>query len=254
LLNFEELRVRDIEIATRVPKKFRFPLFSKCVRVLDMISFSKDLVRLSWYVGEKFLRDLRAKEEFPTRVLESVEAVARFLVSQARDLERGPEAARREAREQVPADRVKDPSAVARELRWRARLALEWESDLESADGPKSAAEGSDRSTKRNRPTDDKWEVDAQFRNFQPKAWQFADRKSEQRTERKYKARPMTDNELLKGEWLEDVAGMEVGSSEEVTITSRKMVTTKVRKTMSGIERQRVESVIEKWEWTKSGE
>jgi hypothetical protein len=26
---FEEIRVRNIEIATQVPKKFRFPMFSK---------------------------------------------------------------------------------------------------------------------------------------------------------------------------------------------------------------------------------
>ena len=54
-----ELRVREIEIATHVPKRFRYPHFTK----------------LCWYAAEKYLRDLKAREEFQPRVLESIEAL-----------------------------------------------------------------------------------------------------------------------------------------------------------------------------------
>lgn len=222
--------------------------------------------RLSWYVGEKFLRDLRAKEEFSTRVLESIEAVACFLVSQAREIERGSEAARREAKEQVPADRVKDPSAIARELRWRVRAALGVESDGEDAgttprasSSSSLASEAPSRGVKRRRPAEDGGAhlhhhhhavPDAQpFRNFQPKPWECVERKSEQRTERTvHRVRP-GDGELLeKAGWL--AAEVEAaGAGAVATVSARHVVTTKVRRTGRGLERQRVESVLEKWDW-----
>ncbi|KIM31038.1 hypothetical protein M408DRAFT_327932 [Serendipita vermifera MAFF 305830] len=110
-----QLRVRDIEIRTKVPKKFRFPLFTK----------------LCWYVGERYCRDLKSKEEFSPRILKSLDALAGFLVSEARTIERGSEVAKKEARENVPADRVKDASLLARELRWRVRSAAGVDSDVE---------------------------------------------------------------------------------------------------------------------------
>jgi len=127
---FTELRVRDIEIRTRVPKKFRFPLFNKYV-LSSCASLSNRYYRLCWYVGERYCRDLKNKEEFSPRVLKSLDALAGFLVSEARTLERGSEIAKKEARESVPADRVKDPSLLARELRWRVRNAAGVDSDAE---------------------------------------------------------------------------------------------------------------------------
>ena len=85
--------------------------------------------RLCWYAGEKYLRDLKAKEEFSQRILDSVEVLAEFLVAEARVMEKGTDHAKREAKEQVPGDRVKDAPAMARELRWRVRLAGGYESD-----------------------------------------------------------------------------------------------------------------------------
>jgi hypothetical protein len=82
-------------------------------------------------VGERYCRDLKSKEEFSPRVLKSLDALAGFLVSEARTLERGSEIAKKEARENVPADRVKDPSLLARELRWRVRNAAGVDSDTE---------------------------------------------------------------------------------------------------------------------------
>ena len=80
--------------------------------------------RLCWYVGERYLKDLKAKEEFSPRILESIESLAQFLVNEARLMERPVDSSsKREAKDMVPADKVKDPCALARELRWRVRLA-----------------------------------------------------------------------------------------------------------------------------------
>ena len=75
------------------------------------------MCRLCWYAAEKYLRDLKGKEEFPPRVLEGIEALADFLVSEARTMERGSDSAKRQAKEDVPGDRIKDAPALARELR-----------------------------------------------------------------------------------------------------------------------------------------
>jgi hypothetical protein len=265
--------VRDIEITTRVPKKFRFPFFTKYVLLALTDLFINGLIfigRLSWYVGEKCLRDLRAKEDFSMRVLESIEMVACFLVSQAREIERGSDSAKREAKEAVPSDRVKDASAVARELRWRVRLALGWGSDGETADGDgehvdrKEGADGPvHRGGKRRRgPERDETVADVdlaegsmplqqRFRHFQPKAWESVERTSEQRSEQRFTARPGDSDNILKAGWTDGVpAGSNSsGSQDAVTITSRQVVTTKVRKTETGLERQRVESVLERWDW-----
>ncbi|KAI0028349.1 hypothetical protein K488DRAFT_80716 [Vararia minispora EC-137] len=231
-----QLRVREIEIATRVPKKFRFPLFT----------------RLSWYVGEKFLRDLKAREEFSTRILESMQAVAAFLVSQARDIEHGSEAARREAKEQIPSDRVRDPSALARELRWRVRHALHLDSDSDGVDASKSSADVSAKGRKRGRLAEDEGQEGVHFKNFQPKAWQRVRRTSERKKECKSQARSEMEDGVLTEDWLENVIGNGVAAMNEVTVTSRHVVTTKVRRTVSGLERQRIESVLEKWEWPEA--
>ena len=64
-------------------------------------------------------------------MLDSVEALADFLVAEARTIERGTEQAKRVAKEEVPGDRVKDAPALARELRWRVRAANGWGSEDE---------------------------------------------------------------------------------------------------------------------------
>ncbi|QRV86082.1 JmjC domain, hydroxylase [Ceratobasidium sp. AG-Ba] len=109
-----QLRVRDIEISTRVPRKFCFPFFTK----------------MCWYAAEKYVKDLKAKEDFSPRVLEGLAALANFLVGEARSIERG---TGKEAKEQVPGDRIKEPCALARELRWRVRNARGIDSDTEGA-------------------------------------------------------------------------------------------------------------------------
>ncbi|KAG8959428.1 JmjC domain-containing histone demethylation protein 1 [Tulasnella sp. 419] len=174
-----QLRVRQIEINTKVPKKFRFPFFQK----------------LCWYIAEKYNRDLKAKEEFPPRVLEGLRSLADFLVSEARLLEgrgNGNENLRREAKEHVPGDKVKDAPALAREFRWRVRLLLDGESGDEvpkakNADRSRNGTPSYAKNTKRRRvarsgstPEEEEHgegtmakrsKRDGMFKNFEPKTW-----------------------------------------------------------------------------------
>ncbi|KII88859.1 hypothetical protein PLICRDRAFT_40504 [Plicaturopsis crispa FD-325 SS-3] len=226
-----QLRVRDIEIATRVPNKFRFPFFSK----------------LCWYAGDKYLRDLKAKEEFSPRVLESIELLANFLVSEARNIERGTEHAKKETKDQVPGDRVKDPAAVARELRWRARLAAGHDSDDESSGAQKEGLNG----TAHKRRRVDIEEHTAKFKNFVPKQWPRVAEREPQIETKISRAQKPADEQMLDEHWLEWKDAFDDG--EEVTVTRRRDVVVKVRRTgKGGVERQRVERVLEEWTWDEA--
>ncbi|KAG6901498.1 hypothetical protein C0995_011093 [Termitomyces sp. Mi166 len=226
----KQLRVRNIEIATHVPRKFRFPMFTKLTPL-----------------GDKILRDLKSASgvSLSDRVVESLSQLADFLVSEVRMLERGNEAAKKEAREQIPADRVKDAAAMARELRWRLRLAGGNTSEDEgSQNSGKTKANGS----KRKRPTslsplDDSGEP---FRNFRPKLWdKVVETSAEPETRSEKRRRPENEN------WAEGWGrfdGEEVGEDMgEVRIQRHSIV--KVRRTATGLERHRIERVVEEWKW-----
>lgn len=145
--------------------------------------------RICWYAADKYVRDLKAKEEFSSRVLEGLAALASFLVSEARSIERG---TGKDTREQVPGDRVRDPGALARELRWRVRNARGLDSDGEG--GPPTPVSGNGTTSKRKRVEEttanvpvpvvpkaegeDKAkqngatpELPVSFRNFLPRLW-----------------------------------------------------------------------------------
>ncbi|KAI0646748.1 Clavaminate synthase-like protein [Trametes meyenii] len=236
-----QIRVREIEIATHVPKKFRFPHFSRRV--------------LCWYAGEKYLRDLKAKEEFSLRVLESVEALAEFLVAESRTIERGTDPAKRQAKEEVPGDRIKDAPALARELRWRVRHAAGYSSDDDSRSSrrTKSAVNGEANGVgnKRKRiamdSSDDSLEL---FRNFKRPSW---DRVDEQPTAKESWTvrvrRPNTKSQDWLKEWVDGSGGAEAGDGDEAHVERKRDVIIKVRKTAKGLERQRVERVLEEWMW-----
>ncbi|EPT01807.1 hypothetical protein FOMPIDRAFT_152091 [Fomitopsis schrenkii] len=237
-----QLKVREIEINTHVPKKFRFPHF----------------VKLCWYAAEKYLRDLKAKEEFSSRVLESVEVLANFLVAEARAIERGSDHAKREAKEQVPNDRVKDAPALARELRWRVRLARGEPSDdegrghrklIKSTGSVDSLSNGAGTKRKRSPVAEDA----AMFRNFTPRQWERVINEPVHRESRVVKAgRPAPNGEDWKTRWAEwngDDDGKAEEGAQEAHVERRKDVIVKVRKTEKGIERQRVERVVEMWVW-----
>jgi hypothetical protein len=202
--------------------------------------------RLCWYVGDKYLRDLKGKEEFPHRVLKSVESLADFLVSEARIMERGSDAAKKEAREQVPGDRVKDAPALARELRWRVRQASGDLSDDDGESTVKSKVNGVKRKLEDEQTT-------GLFRHFQPRKWDWInDLPTEEENRRVANKRPTS----LEG-WMEDGLDKpehETGELDEADLCQKRTVIVKIRKTENGIERQRVERVLEQWSWcdTKS--
>jgi hypothetical protein len=206
--------------------------------------------RLCWYAAEKYLRDLKAKEEFSPRVLSSVEALADFLISEVRTMERGSEPARREAREQVPADRVKDAPSLARELRWRTRLAEGYNSDDDGSGRRRGRQEnGSNHKRKREDAGRDE-ETRPLFRNFQPKGWEIVSEEQLATETLVVKmAKPVEGQKL--DEVLADWSGGPQGVSdgEEVDVQRRKDVVMKYRRTARGIQRQRIERVWEEWAW-----
>src|ERR1700761_2249215 len=142
-----------------------------------MQSLTMYLNRLCWYVAEKYLRDLKAKEDLPTRVMESIEALAIFLVSEIHTIERGSESGRREAKDMVPSDKVKDPHATARELRWRARLALGGHSGDEGKSKPKISHTVNGSNKRKREAEDAKQSAEPEhiravtYKHFKPRDW-----------------------------------------------------------------------------------
>lgn len=210
------------------------------------------MTRLCWYVGERFYRDLKAKEEFSMRIIEGMSALADFLVGQVRIMEGGSEQARREAREQVPADRVKDAAVVARELRWRVRLAMGTPSD---AEGPKKgAAHGvfsGMKKRKRESPADARDAI--LFRHFLPKIWDRVEREMEGGERKSMRVRRPDDEALMRmlagTETMEDV-------EEEACVESRGESVRRIRRyEVDGalvVERQVVRLSVSRWTWPPS--
>lgn len=189
--------MRDIEIATRVPKKFRFPMFQRLVpEVFGFFTKERSfehsrLNRICWYVAEGYVRLLKTKEQpIPQRVLEGLVELMDFLMSEVRLIEGvGNDVGRKEAREMVPGDKVKDPGALARELRWRLRVAVDGESGDEGGLRSRSgAATKHTTSRKRKRTASERLDDgllvsresstaasdiarSSMFRNFTPKPW-----------------------------------------------------------------------------------
>lgn len=184
----------------------------------------------------------------PPRILSGILSLADFLVSEVRILESGTEQAKKEVREQIPVDRVKDAPAAARELRWRARLAFGYSSDDEGSGGTRKAKKSVTPpiGSKRKR-VEDHDEI-AHFRNFKPKPWDavVAVKKEVNKTRASKAPRPGEGDEWT-SQWVTEV---EVeGEDDEATVESCREVVTKVRRTMKGLERQRIERTIEEWTW-----
>ena len=220
------------------------------------------MCRLCWYAAEKYLRDLKGKEEFPPRVLEGIEALADFLVSEARTMERGSDSAKRQAKEDVPGDRIKDAPALARELRWRVRHAAGYSSDDDSRSSRKSKTGAVNGETngignKRKRPmsegTEDNTEL---FRNFRRRGWEKDVELPTERDSRIVRARKPISQDKSQ-EWAqpwvdgrEEVEGAD--DAEEAHVERRRDVIIKVRRTEKGLERQRIERILEEWVWAGS--
>lgn len=250
-----QLRVREIEITTHVPKKFRFPYFCK----------------LCWYVADHFLHALKAKEEFPPRVLASIYALANFLVGEARVMERsagrgaGAEAAKKEARDQVPGEKVRDASALARELRWRVNLALNGESGDEGGSGASNSNGGisKEKGVKRRlseTPDAEGFGLSVRFRNFRPKVWDAQESSSKEESMELLSSHGPPEGEGIEWtkHWLgentilkeEDGDGMAVdGENMRAKVRKVDSVLSRVRRTPVGLERQHIIRKVEYWEW-----
>jgi len=149
---------------------------------------------MCWYAADKFNKALKVKEDLSPRVLEGLQALSDFLISEARLIERSgsagsSESIRRDAKEQVPAEKVKDAPALAREFRWRLHLVTDGDSGNEGGghrqvNGMKNghgvgqtrakslSSAGGGHSSKRKRENSSSSEVKPQmFRNFQPRGW-----------------------------------------------------------------------------------
>jgi F-box/leucine-rich repeat protein 10/11 len=204
-----------------------------------------DLYRLCWYVADKYLRDFKTTSgsDLPPRVLNGILALAEFLVSEARTLESGTEGAKKEAKEQIPVDRVKDAPAFARELRWRVKQAMGDHSDDETSGNSRGTT--TPAGTKRRRVDDQ--DDGPQFRNFRPKSWDSVITAAAEDSQRTTKApKPAEDDvEWTKAFTLNDMKD----EGEEATVSSRREVVIKLRRTAQGLERQRIERTVEGWRW-----
>lgn len=221
--------------------------------------------RLCWYVGEKYLRDLKAKEEFSSRVLESLEALSGYLMSEVHVMERGSDAAKRDAKDQVPNDRVKDPAALARELRWRIRLAAGTTSDDEELGRPAKKSMVNGNGIKRKRASVEPRGGPVLFRNFEPKEWDWMQDLPREEDERTVMASCpcVGEEEEEEGEGEEgwhqrwssnwdDEALLAEDANERATVRRKRDVVLKLRKADGGVERQRVERVFERWVWDRT--
>lgn len=218
-------------------------------------------LRLCWYVAEKYLRDLKAKEEFSSRVLESLEALSAFLVSEVHIMERGAENGKKEAKDRVPSDRIKDAAAVARELRWRVRLAAHGTSDNEDVFDHKGKVNGKSlsllRSTngaKRKRSEDGSGSNDDQkaaLKNYSPKIWDACQVSTGKEERIRRKLRKAMDEAKWTDNWMEWTKDDGESGEDEWDVDRRSEVVARVRKTATGIERQRLERTVEVWRWSE---
>jgi F-box/leucine-rich repeat protein 10/11 len=195
-------------------------------------------------VGDKFLRELKSNSvTFSTRVLVSMLALAEFLVSEARILERGGEQAKREVKDQIPSERIKDASAMARELRWRLKSAAGYSSDDDRPQGIRRGVNGN----KRKHVELGSSEL-GHFKNYMPKSWdRVVEEMADDETVRMRVKAPGNDEDWKEqwGVWSKD----EDGDGEEAEVRRQRGTVLKVRRTARGVERQRIERVVEEWLW-----
>jgi F-box/leucine-rich repeat protein 10/11 len=174
-------------------------------------------------------------------------------------MERGPDSLKRDVRDQVPNDKVKDAPAVARELRWRVRLAQGYTSDGDES-GRFRAREPMAKEVGRKRKRDSEFlqavQGDSKFRNFQPKIWEALAEEQEEGV-RHLTVQPTQDiSSLAEGwtDWKEEPIRSQMVNGDNVEVGRRRQVIIKTRRTAHGFERQRVERVVETWNWDDAGD
>lgn len=198
--------------------------------------------------------------------MESLEALANYLMSEARTTERGSDQAKKVAKEHVPGDRIKDPAALAREFRWRVRLACGYASDEEGHARRKAkpvpsssvepvvngASNGSGSKRKREDAATESVSGQAQplFKNFKPKKWDIDEEAADPPEVLTAHGRKPDDNNTWSEQWREWNGERGDGSSE-AKVRRRREVLVRVRRTGKGLERQRIERVVEEWSWAE---
>jgi F-box/leucine-rich repeat protein 10/11 len=179
-------------------------------------------------------------------------ALAEFLVSEARILERGSEQAKKEARDQIPSDRVKDAPAMARELRWRLKFAAGHSSDDDCSQVIRRAKEGVN-GNKRKRVDSGSPGLDArQFRNFKPKYWDKTMEKTTMNDTVRMRGKAPGTDDGWEEKWTTWEAGVDGG--EEAVVKRHQEIVVKVRRTAKGVERQRIKRTVEDWKWDDNDE
>ncbi|EJU05699.1 Clavaminate synthase-like protein [Dacryopinax primogenitus] len=236
-----QLRLRQIEINTKVPKKFRYPYFEK----------------LCWYVAESFCDQLKKHVDLSPRVLRGLVSLADFLVSEARLIESGVDTPqRREAKDAIPGDKVKDASALARELQWRAKEVLGKEDEDEEDERPAKKQKVSNGKGKHRAVTEMDEAVEPgshrrpKFKNWSPMKWDI-------RTERDLDERHDVVTAEPPGDWVLregalDNLGSEGNQGVEHVTTGTEWVRIRRYKGEDGkerVERVRITRVIEDWTW-----
>jgi hypothetical protein len=194
-------------------------------------------------------------------VLEGLDSLSTFLVAEARILERGGESQRREVKDHVPGDKIKDPSALAREFRWRVRLAAGADSGDELDHVKKESIKNGVATGKRKRVA----EVEdvtprpkkraPRFRGFQPRPWTEVERISlgTEVLTRRLPSRPVsTDGQA----WFDDRDGDDNGVEVEYGVDARLERTVdeivKVRRIVEddvvlSVDREVVRRTMESW-------
>lgn len=180
-------------------------------------------------------------------------------MSEVRNIERGTDQAKRESREQVPVERVKDAAATARELRWRVRTAAGYCSDDDESGAHKAATNGhalNGVGSKRKRMDCENADGEkSQFKNFKPRAWESVMEEAAKSDTRAQKVRRPENGDNWKEQWMnwrDELVGEDGEWAADVN--RRRDVVIKVRRTVNGVERQRVERVLEEWVWNNGSQ
>lgn len=217
---------------------------------------------MCWYVAEGYTRLLKTKEQpVPQRVLDGLASLVEFLMSEVRLIEGNTngagDAGKKDAKDMVPSDRVKDPGALARELRWRVRVAINGESGDEGgtrlkgytaskhkpAAGQKRKRGNSDkeRLTREGSPASESQSDTSRmmFKNFTPRPWDAVKTTEAQTLRLEGEAPPLLESVDVEMEDDRPVGALERRTSSVV----------KVRRIGDGsvVEREVVTRVREVW-------
>ncbi|KAK8854559.1 hypothetical protein IAR55_003298 [Kwoniella newhampshirensis] len=234
-----QLRLRQIEIDTKVPQRFRFPMFD----------------RLCWYVADKYCSEMRHLRSYRVRVpshppqpphhhiLRNLMSLAEFLISQT-DIstdDMAEDKRRKLIHDRIPGEVVRDAEALARELKWRVERELKLQGLLdEELDHRMTAAGGEVRGKRKSKGGSETgnanklgkvWDKQPISRTWKvyPVPWAVNVQEPSPQTSQVFLPRPHDSTSSTEGR-------VERGNEEaEVTISSTKQFRRRVRETEDGL-------------------